>query len=113
MYYNPETSAGNRATVIVHLPADAQLTVDGKATRSTSGTRRFVSPPLQSGKGYHYMMEAKMKRDGKTITLSRRVDVRAGQRREISLLPDDEPSAQRKQAPAERKAATERRVRLD
>src|SRR2546421_284665 len=33
---------GERATIVVTLPASARLTIDGNATRSTSSTRTFV-----------------------------------------------------------------------
>ncbi len=89
LYYNPDTSPSKRATVIIHLPAKATLTVDGKATSSTSPTRRFYSPPLQAGKSYTYVFEARMERDGKTVKADRRVEVCAGDQREITItMPD-------------------------
>src|SRR5262245_50782865 len=36
--------AQDKATVVVTLPADAKLTIDDQPTKSTSGTRTFVSP---------------------------------------------------------------------
>jgi uncharacterized protein (TIGR03000 family) len=114
MYYNPDTSASNRATIIVHVPDNATLTVDGKATTSTSSTRRFYSPPLEPGKSYHYNFEAKMERDGQTVKAEKRVDVHAGDTREITItLPELNPSAERKppaRGPAERRGLLERRV---
>jgi uncharacterized protein (TIGR03000 family) len=67
------------ASLIVHLPADARLTIDGDPTRSTSGARWFVSPPLEPGKTFHYNLRAEVVRDGKRLTETRRVAVRAGQ----------------------------------
>ena len=67
------------ASRIVHLPANARLTIDGDPTRSTSGARWFVSPPLEPGKTYHYDLKAEVVRDGKRLTETRRVAVRAGQ----------------------------------
>lgn len=99
MYYNPNTASSNRATIIVHLPESAKLTVDGKPTTSTSNTRRFYSPPLERGKSYHYTFTARMEREGKTVTADQRVEVQAGDRREISIslsefdqIPEDRPS---------------------
>jgi uncharacterized protein (TIGR03000 family) len=74
------------ATVRVILPADAKLTFDGQATRSTSATRLFVTPPLESGKRYHYTLTAKYARDGQTITIERTVSVRAGRETVVSLV---------------------------
>src|SRR5579884_3923794 len=85
----PNSSADNRATIIVHVPENAQLIVDGKPTSSTSATRRFYSPPLEPGKSYHYTFEARMERDGKTVKAQRTVDVTANDRREITItMPD-------------------------
>src|SRR6185312_15738731 len=46
LYYDPAGSNGGmtRATIIVHLPADTKLIVDGKPTQSTSANSRFVTP---------------------------------------------------------------------
>ncbi len=85
----PNTSPDNRATIIVHVPENTQLMVDGKPTSSTSATRHFYSPPLEPGKTYHYTFEARLERDGKTVKAERSVDVTANDRREITItLPD-------------------------
>jgi uncharacterized protein (TIGR03000 family) len=76
-----ETDAA--ATVIVTLPADAKLIVDGNATVSTSAVRTFVTPVLEAGKEFVYNFKAEVVRDGKTVTLVKTVDVAAG--REVSV----------------------------
>jgi uncharacterized protein (TIGR03000 family) len=102
MYYNPDPNAGRRATIIVHLPADAKLRVDDKATRSTSATRRFVTPPLESGQGYHYTFQAEIDRDGEPMTVTKRVDIRAGQTEEVTLQLPARDQSERKRAPESR-----------
>ena len=100
MYYNPSNSANRPATIIVHVPENATLLVNGKRTRSTSSTRLFYSPPLESGKSYHYDFEARMDRDGQTVKARKRVEVGAGDRHEISItMPDLDQSSER-QSPA-------------
>lgn len=99
MYYNPDPNAGRRATIVVHMPADAKLTVDGKATRATSAVRRFVTPPLESGQGYHYIFKAEIDRDGEPITVTKRVDVRAGANEEVTLQFTARDQSDRKRAP--------------
>jgi uncharacterized protein (TIGR03000 family) len=89
MYYNPSNSANRPATIIVHVPENATLLVNGKRTRSTSSTRLFYSPPLESGKSYHYDFEARMDRDGQTVKARKRVEVGAGDRHEISITMSD------------------------
>jgi uncharacterized protein (TIGR03000 family) len=73
------------ATVQVTLPADATLTIDGHATRSTSAERLFVTPPLEPGKRYSYTFSARFVRDGKTVTVAQEVIIRAGRETFVSL----------------------------
>jgi uncharacterized protein (TIGR03000 family) len=73
------------ATVVVHLPADARLTVDDQPTRATSDERVFISPPLQPGQNYFYVLRAELNRNGEKLTASQNVTVRAGQTSEVTL----------------------------
>src|SRR5262249_20913214 len=99
----PDPDANRRARVVVHLPANARLSVDGKVMRSPSATRHFYSPPLEAGKDYHYVFKAEMDRDGKAVEVTKRLDVRAGQKQEITLkFSDPAQSAGRQPTPAQR-----------
>jgi uncharacterized protein (TIGR03000 family) len=82
-YYDSNSSAS--ATIVVNLPADAKLTVDGNATQSTDSVRTFTSPPLQPGKEYQYTLRAEVTRDGKKIDRTREVNVRAGQTSRVNI----------------------------
>jgi uncharacterized protein (TIGR03000 family) len=117
MYSTPTTAANNRATIIVHVPDDATLMIDGHKTTSASSTRRLYSPPLEPGKSYHYNLEAIVTRDGKPITVEQRVDVRAGAIREVTItMPDRDQKVKRENppaAPAERRELSDRRVGLN
>jgi len=73
------------ASIIVSLPADARLTVDDVVTKSTSATRLFATPALETGKEFHYTLKAEVVRDGKTYTAIRRVAVRAGEETRVTL----------------------------
>jgi uncharacterized protein (TIGR03000 family) len=92
-YFNPQTTqsfyynagAGNEATIVVHLPAEATLTVDGQPTNSRSGTRVFQSPPLEPGKTYTYTLRAEVNRDGRLLNDKQTIEIRAGQRTEVTL----------------------------
>ena len=83
-YAAPETGA---ATIVVSLPADAKLTIDGQATTSTSEHRVFVSPSLPAGQEYHYTLQAEVVVDGKPVTLSKTIAVRAGEQSQVTLAP--------------------------
>ena len=73
------------ATLIVTLPADARLTIDGYTARSSAGTRTFVSPPLGRGQDYHYTLKAELRRGDEPVTVSKDVTVRAGQETRVRL----------------------------
>jgi uncharacterized protein (TIGR03000 family) len=71
--------AADRARVIVTLPADARLTVEGKTVATGSGERHFISPPLEKGTNYRYTFKAEVVRNDQTVTQTREVRVRAGE----------------------------------
>ena len=68
-----------RAKLVVELPSDAKLYIDDLPMKTTSGVRSFNTPTLEPGQTYYYMVRAEVIRDGKPVTETRRVLVRAGQ----------------------------------
>jgi len=78
-------ATGTEATLIVTLPEDATLTIDGEATSSTSAQRVFVSPALEDGKVYEYTLKAQVVRDGETKIATAKVSVRPGQTSQVEL----------------------------
>ena len=77
----------NAATVVVTLPADAKLTIDGDATTSTSSVRTFETPELVAGKTYAYTLEATFQQDGKPVVVSKKVKIEAGKTSTVDLNP--------------------------
>jgi uncharacterized protein (TIGR03000 family) len=73
------------ATLVVSLPADAKLTIDGEATTSTSASRTFSTPDLPDAREHHYTLKAEVVRDGKVQTTTQQVTVRAGQTTQVEL----------------------------
>ena len=82
---NEEVSNASPATLVVILPAEAKLTVDGNATRSTSERRTFVTPALEPGANFVYSLRAEIVRDGQVAVQTQDVTVRSGQTTEVSL----------------------------
>ncbi len=75
----PKTGAlPTQATVVVKLPADARLYVDGELASLTSDTRTFTTPQIQRDRDYFYTIRAETTRDGQTVARSERITVRAG-----------------------------------
>jgi len=77
------------AQLIVNVPADAKLIIDGRETKSSTTVRRFQSPPLQSGYTYNYTLEAEMMKDGQRVTAREIVTVRPGQQTQVTLKFDE------------------------
>ncbi len=77
------------ATLIVTVPADARLSIDGEATTSTATQRIFVSPALNFGREYHYTLQAEFQKNGKIVTVSKEVMVRAGEETRVTLDAED------------------------
>jgi uncharacterized protein (TIGR03000 family) len=75
----PAGRAQEPGRLLVRLPADARLLIEGQPTRQTGEERRFHSPPLQPGRTYQYTLEATWTEDGKPVRRTRQADVRAGQ----------------------------------
>jgi len=73
------------ATIVVSLPAEAKLTIDGTPTTSTSALRTFSSPRLTTGKDYFYTLTAEVVRNGKPVSVTEKVVVRAGEERRVVL----------------------------
>jgi uncharacterized protein (TIGR03000 family) len=80
-----EAVAPAPAKIIVSLPADAKLTIDGVATTSTSEERVFESPALPYGREFHYTLRAEVIRDNKPVRMEQFVSVRAGQESKVAL----------------------------
>jgi uncharacterized protein (TIGR03000 family) len=69
----------NQGTVVVQLPTDARMWVDGKLADLTSSSRTFLTPALEKDRDYYYTIRAEATRDGKSLAQNARVVVRAGQ----------------------------------
>jgi uncharacterized protein (TIGR03000 family) len=67
------------ANIVITVPADARVLVGGKPTSQTGTSRTFESPPLEFGASYAYEITVEVVRDGKTLTQTKKVEVRAGQ----------------------------------
>ena len=76
------------ASVALNVPADATVTVDGKATKATGAARVFATPELAPGQVYYYSFTATVVRDGKTLTATESVAVKAGETTSVSLNPE-------------------------
>ena len=71
---------GNWATIVLQVPADARIFIDGQEMTSKATRRVYQTPILEPGETYYYDVRAEVVRNGKTITENRRVILNPGQR---------------------------------
>ncbi len=78
----PETNKELKGTsrLILEVPANAKVFVDGQETKSTSSVRQFHTPQLEDNQNYFYDVKVIVAAgDNPPIELNRRVYVRANQ----------------------------------
>ena len=74
-----QPASANRARLIVSIPDNASLYVDGKPIQAVAPVRSFQTPELEQGREYFYEVRAEVMRDGKPVSETRRVTVKAGE----------------------------------
>jgi uncharacterized protein (TIGR03000 family) len=67
------------AKLVVELPADAKLFVDGSLMKSGATTRGIVTPPLDPDRTYHYEIKVELVRFGHTLSETQRVRLIPGE----------------------------------
>jgi uncharacterized protein (TIGR03000 family) len=84
----------DRAVIVVEVPADARVYLDGEATKDEGAAERsFVTPPLTRGQVYYYLVRMDVVRNGERLTETRRVAFQAGSRSRVSFVDQPETDA--------------------
>jgi uncharacterized protein (TIGR03000 family) len=80
-----QVDAGDRAGIVVLLPGDARLFLEDQPThpQTDRSQRLFFTPPLQRATIHIYHARAELHRNGKTVTKTREILLRAG---EVALV---------------------------
>lgn len=92
----PQTSivapAANSVALLVTVPADAKVYVNGHLTKSTGEHRQYSSSGLKPDSSYEYQVRAEFVRDGKPVREEKTVLLTVG--KTSSLVFDATPSGQ-------------------
>jgi uncharacterized protein (TIGR03000 family) len=67
-----------KGVLVVSVPADATVVVNGEATSSTGAQRRYVSHGLKRGESYRYVVKAVTEQNGQPIEQTKVAVLRAG-----------------------------------
>ena len=78
-----------RARLIVELPEGAKLYVDDRIVKTSSSTCSFRTPMLTAGDNYFYELRVETIRNGKTVSETKKVTVRAGEEVKTSFVAND------------------------
>jgi len=73
--------------VTIQLPSDAKLLFNGVAATGSGDTRTFLTPDLDAGRDYEYVLTAEVIREGRTLIATERVIVRAASDTRVTLAP--------------------------
>jgi uncharacterized protein (TIGR03000 family) len=84
--YPPAAATDTDVSLIVRVPAEAVVWVNGTKTSQTGPRREFVSSGLAPGQSYSFLVRAQWTGpDGKPATSDQRISVRAGERRALDF----------------------------
>ncbi len=89
---------GSIAVLIVRLPEDAALWVEGVPVRSQGATRYLESPQLTPGKNYRYGVRVVWREDGRWVAQTKEFAVRAGEIHGVYLVATPATVRKRKEA---------------
>jgi uncharacterized protein (TIGR03000 family) len=81
----------NAVLLLVRVPAGARVWIENILMKQTGPLRLFESPVLDPGGDYQYEVRASWTENGKEVSKSRRVTVRAGDRLMLNLSSAPEP----------------------
>jgi uncharacterized protein (TIGR03000 family) len=92
--FYPSDSSSNQNVAFVRLavPPDAEVWFDGQQNQKTQqggSDRLYVTPPLEPNKDYYYEVRAKFMENGQPVDRTKRVNVHAGDRADVSFMGGD------------------------
>ena len=98
-FYPPDTSAAPPASTAAGTSStdalvrvrvsdpNAEIWVEGAATRRRGTVREFESPPLEPDRAYHYDIRARWTENGQTFDQTKTVTIHAGDRVTVDFMP--------------------------
>jgi uncharacterized protein (TIGR03000 family) len=96
-YYQPDEAQlqsvpaedRNKARIMAIVPdPEARVWIDNGLTEQKGTERLFLSPPLEPGERYYYLIKATWKENGREVSKEQKVAVRAGYGTVLNLMED-------------------------
>jgi len=79
--------------MIIEVPANANLYIDGQLIGGTGTERHFYTPALEKGQSYYYDVRIETVKDGRMVATDKKVIVQAGELVKESFKQMREPSS--------------------
>jgi len=79
-----------KGTLVVAVPTEAKVLVNGVATKTMGDVRRYVSHGLKPGRSYRYEVKATVPRNGEMVEETKVVTLRAGEVSRVSFAMTEE-----------------------
>jgi uncharacterized protein (TIGR03000 family) len=84
--YTSTDQAAATTKLTLHVPAEAKVTLAGKATKQGGEIRRYSTNALPAGQAWQdYTVHVELVRDGKTLTQDRQITLTGGTAQELSI----------------------------
>jgi len=83
---DPEPSPTMESKIIVRVPTDAVLTINGQSTKSTGTTRTYIFD-VRPDKSYKFVIHAQVFRDGELLTDTKTVFIKGQKLAELAFDP--------------------------
>jgi uncharacterized protein (TIGR03000 family) len=89
-YFSPALDSKTAGLRIIVPTPDARVWIEKSPTKQSGVNREFVSPPLEPGTDYHYMVRVTWMENGREMSAERNVPVKGG--REIVVYFGNRPT---------------------
>jgi uncharacterized protein (TIGR03000 family) len=86
---SPIMQGGKVAHILVEVPADAEVWIEGQKTQQAGTNREFISPALERNMVYEYRIRARWTEQGQQVEQTQRLSVQAGERPRVSFPTGD------------------------
>jgi uncharacterized protein (TIGR03000 family) len=90
----PVPRGPSTAAIEVQVPADAELFIEGVKMKTVGAIRRFTTPLLQAGPTYRFEIRAAWTENGREVSQTQHLEIRAGDRKAIMFLDKSEVAQQ-------------------
>jgi uncharacterized protein (TIGR03000 family) len=87
----PLTANPHAVILLVRVPPQARVWIDNTPMKQAGPIRLFESPPLEPNSDYQYYIQATWVENGREVSRTRKVTIRAGDRLMVNFASPNRP----------------------